>query len=216
MRLAAAVLAAAVALPACASAARPAALGAAPTAAEGSWYSGTPSGRMDYDRMGPYVALSLIQSMEDFDTGGTGVSADDADPGVGIKGGLRLDPNLSVELALESVAGYQVSAGAAELDLDFTNVVVQGKYYLLTHRVQPFVFAGFGWTDAEADLSVPFFSGASISDSETGTFFRVGAGADVYLTPAFAVFGEASYNRMMGDLKDLDHFDAVIGILFRF
>jgi opacity protein-like surface antigen len=198
MRLAplAAVLAAAVALPACAS-----------PSAEGGWYSGDPSGRMDFDRMGPYVGLYGIQSMEAFDTSGTGLDADDSDVGIGVRGGLRLDRNLAVEASIESVDGYELSSGTASVDLELLNFVVAGKYYLVPGRIQPYVLAGLGWADADVD---------ALNLDDSGSFARVGAGADLYLTPAVAAFGEVTYNRMFNDLDDLDHYDLVIGLLFRF
>jgi hypothetical protein len=153
--------------------------------------------------------------MEDFDTQGSGVTASDSDASLGIKGGLRVQPNIAVELALESLNGFEVTPPGAQIDIDFVNVVVQGKVFLLPGRVQPFVFAGFGYVQAELDASTPFVPGG-FSDDESGSLFRVGAGADIYVTPGMAVFGEASYNLLGGDLKDLDHFDLALGLLFRF
>ena len=207
MRLAA-ILVAALATTGCASA-------AFTQEKDKEWYAGSPTGREEFDRVGPYIGLSLIKGMEDFDTQGSGVTASDSDASLGIKGGLRVQPNIAVELALESLNGFEVTPPGGQIDVDFVNVVVQGKVFLLPGRVQPFVFAGFGYVSAELDASTPFVPGG-FSDDESGALYRVGAGADVYVTPGVAVFGEASYNLLGGDLKDLDHFDLALGLLFRF
>ncbi|HEU4395066.1 MAG TPA: porin family protein [Planctomycetota bacterium] len=207
MRLAA-ILVTALAASGCASAAFPQDKGK-------EWYAGTPTGRADLDRVGPYIGLSLIQGMEDFDTQGSAIDTEDSDVGLGIKGGLRVQPNLAVELAIESLGGFEVTPPGAEIDIDFVNIVVQGKFFMLQGPVQPYILAGFGYVQAELDASTPFVPGG-FSDDESGSLFRVGGGADVYVTPAMAVFGEVHYNLLGGDLKDLDHFDIALGLLFRF
>ena len=45
---------------------------------------------------------------------------------------------------------------------------------------------------------------------------RAGVGTDLYITRNFALFGEVNYNEMVGDTGDLDHIDAMLGLLFRF
>src|SRR5690349_19094757 len=205
MKLAAA-LALALALPAC----------AAVSAQEGSttnrsggddFYSGSPTGRKEYGRPGGYAGIAAVQGLEQFDTSGTGLSADNSDLGFAIRGGWRTPEGLAIEGSVESVTGYSVSFGPASVDLDFSSVLVAGKYYLGKERVQPYAMVGLGY--AWVDTNAPGLD-------DNAAFVRIGAGADVYITKDVAAFGEVNYNRMTGDLKDLDHVDLVVGFLFRF
>jgi len=201
MRLAplAPFLAAALALPACAS-----------TPGQNKkeeWYSGDPSGVMKYDREGPYIGLEGIQGHEAFDLSGTGLTSEDSDVGIGIRGGLRLDPALAVEISVESVTGYKLSSGPVETDLDFLNFVLAGKFYFSPTRIQPYAIAGIGFTEADVhDLDL----------DEDGTVARIGGGVDIYVTPAVAVFAEGTYNRGFSGLNDLDSYNVMLGLLFRF
>ena len=205
MKLAAALLLA-LALPACAAVS---AEGGSTTRRSGDdgWYAGSPTGRKEYGREGGYAGLAGVLGFEQFDTGGTGLSAGDSDLGFAVRGGWRTAEGLAVEGSFESVTGYTVSAGPAETDLDFTSFSVAGKYYFSPDRVQPYAMVGLG--HAWVDTDIP-----GVDDD--GAFVRLGGGADFYLSKEVAVFGELSYNRMFGDLKDLDHVDFVIGFLFRF
>jgi opacity protein-like surface antigen len=200
------VLALTLALPACASVY---AEGGSTTNKSGddTWYAESPTGKKEYGREGGYAGIALVQGFENFDTAGTGVSADDSDVGFAIRGGWRTAEGLAFEGSLESVTGYELSAGPASIDLDFTSLSFAGKYYLSPDRVQPYAMVGFGWAWVDTDV-------AGLDDD--AVFIRIGGGADFYLNKDVAVFGELSYNRMTGDLKDLDHVDFVIGVLFRF
>jgi len=205
MRLAA-VLVLALALPACASFAPE---GGSTTNKSGGddFYSGSPTGIKEYGRKGGYGAVAAIQGIEEFDTGGTGLSADNSDVGFAIRGGWRTPEGLAVEGSIESVTGYTLSAGPSHIDLDFSSFSVSGKYYLAKEKVQPYALVGLGWAGVDTRVS-----GRDANDA----FIRIGVGSDFYLTKDVALFAEVNYNRMTGDLKDLDHVDLVLGFLFRF
>jgi opacity protein-like surface antigen len=164
------------------------------------------AGGMDFDRPGAYGGVSLIQGFEDFDTPG-GTSANDSDLGLGLRGGVRLRRNLAIEGVIEDVRGYEIEAGPASEDLDMLTVGVQGKYYFATDRVQPYGLAGFGVARADVDR---------FDLDESGTYFRIGVGADLVLTRDVAAFGELQINRMFGDIEDLDYASFHVGLAFKF
>jgi len=201
MRLAS-VLFLALALPACASV----------SAGDGSakseeWHGGSSAERREYGREGAYVGFGLVQGMENFDAGGSGVGYDDSDIGIAFRGGWRTADGIAIEGSIEDVRGYGIHAGSFRDEVDIASFSVTGKYYFTDGRLQPYALAGLGyaWLDSR-------FSGAD----EDGAFLRVGGGAEFYFTRNFAGFGELNYNRMMGDVKDFDHLDILIGLLYRF
>lgn len=82
-----------------------------------------------------------------------------------------------------------------------------GKFFLAENRFQPYLLAGAGL--ARSDVRHFDFD-------DDGWFARGGLGLDVYLTLNVALFGEANYNWMQGDTKDLDNIAIMAGIQFRF
>ncbi len=201
------VLAFALALPACAA---PSYEGGSSTDLKGGgeeWYSGSPTGRKEYGRKGGYAAVGVVQGFEQFDTGGTGLDADDSDLGITLRGGYRNAEGLAVEGCVESLTGYGLDAGIASTELDFAKVGVRGKYYLGKGQAQPYAFVGvgYGWVDTD----IP-----GIDDN--GVFVNLGVGVDVYLSMDVGVFLEGGYTRTTGDIKDLDTMDIAGGVIFRF
>lgn len=168
--------------------------------------AGAAGGPQDFGRRGPYAGLGLIQGFENFDTPG-GVSADDSDVGIGLRGGMRLDRNWAVEGVLESVGGYEIDAGPFSEDLDMLTLGGQGKYYFSQEKVQPYAMAGLGLVRADID---------NFNLDDSGTYFRIGGGADVYVNRDVAIFGELNINTLFGDVHDLDYFAFQIGVLWRF
>jgi hypothetical protein len=200
MRLLAALVLA-LALPACATRWAPQEKGE-------EWYPHSPTGKKEYGRKGAYASIGGVLSKENFDTSGTGLSAGDSDPGFAFRVGSRLEENVAIELTAENITGYELRGFGTSVDLDLWSVGVQGKYFFSDQRVQPYALVGLGAASADVDM---------LDLDDSGSYFRVGAGADVYLGDKdIAVFAELAYNRMMGDLKDLDHIDFIVGVLFRF
>jgi hypothetical protein len=205
----AAVLVLALALPACAAVSAEGGSTTSKTGGEEEWYSGSPTGRKEYGRPGGYAAAGVTKGFEQFDTGGTGLSASDSDLGITIRGGYRNKDGLAFEGCIDSVTGYTVDAGGpASVDLDMASFGLRGKYYLGKQQVQPYAFVGAGYTWVNVD-------GLGINN-DNGIFVALGAGVDVYMTLDVGLFLEASYNRTTGDIRDLDHVDISGGIIFRF
>lgn len=163
-------------------------------------------GEDDFARPGTYVGVSAVKGMEQFRNLGP-LDASNSDVGVGLRVGQRIDPRFAVEVAVDQVPGYELSAPGASADLDVTSVAVQGKYFFTEDRVQPYALFGLGWTEMDVDA-------AGLDNSEA--FVRAGAGVDVYLSRNVALFGEATWNVPAGDLDDAEHIDFQMGLLFRF
>jgi len=204
----AAVLALALSLTACAAVS---AEGGSTTNKSGTtdeWYSGSPTGRKEYGRQGGYGAIGIVQGLEQFDLGGTGLDASNSDVGITLRGGWKTPEGLAFEGCIESITGYSVDAGpGASLDVDTASFSFRGKYYLGKQKVQPYAFAGVGyeWVDTKV---------TGLDDN--GIFVEIGAGVDVYLTLDVGVFVEGGYHRTTGDIKDLDSVNIAGGVVFRF
>lgn len=160
--------------------------------------------RTSFSREGIYVGAYVIQSYEDFAFQG----ASDSDLSGGIRGGYRLSPGLALEGNIEEVNGFSIGSGPARSDLDLTKVGVAAKLFVATERFQPYFVFGGGVAHSSVDGPIHF--------DHDGTYLRSGFGMDVYLSPRFAVFGEANYNRLMGGVDDLNHVDMQVGLQFRF
>jgi opacity protein-like surface antigen len=160
-----------------------------------------------YGRPGLYVAAGGFRGFENFDTAGSTIRAKDSDIGFLVRGGIRIADPFAVEVSLEDARGFNLEQGSSSLDVNIASVVATGKWYFATGMLQPYLLGGVGW--ARADVETLDLDG-------TAAFFRVGAGVDLYISHNVALFGELNYNRMTGDLRDLDHYDAVLGIMLRF
>jgi outer membrane protein with beta-barrel domain len=171
------------------------------------WYPNSPTGVKEYGRKGGYGSAGVIQSFENFDTAGTGLSASDSDVGFALRAGARLEKNVAIELSAESLTGFGLRGAGGSVDLDMWSVGVQGKYFFSDQKIQPYGLFGFGVANAQVD---------DLSIDDDGTYIRLGGGADFYVNKDVAIFGEVSYNRMLGDLKDLDHVDFIVGVMVRF
>ena len=129
----------------------------------------------DYERNGFYVGLGGSYVIENFGSQGPilgGVS----NGGAGnARVGYRLHENASVEVMAEIVEGLDYSADSVVPDA--WTVGVNGKAFLETGRVQPFLMVGMGMMRAE----VPEREGEVIFLSADEDFAaRFGAGLDVY------------------------------------
>ncbi len=72
--------------------------------------------------------------------------------------------------------------------------------------IEPYAMIGIGILDIDQDLR----------HGEDDFAFRGAAGVDFYLTPRWALYGEASYLLGTGDVSDFDYATFGGGLLFRF
>lgn len=161
----------------------------------------------DHDRPGIYAAVGGFRGFENFDTAGTTLRAKDSDIGFLVRGGIRVAEPFAVEVSLEDASGYNLEQGSSSLDVDIASVVAQGKWFPVRGMLQPYLVAGVGW--ARADVETLDLDG-------TAVFYRGGLGVDLYLSSNLALFAEVTDNRLTGDIRELDHYDAALGIVFRF
>ncbi|HIA15089.1 MAG TPA: hypothetical protein EYN74_09450 [Nitrospirales bacterium] len=143
-----------------------------------------------------------------------------------VKAGYRIHPRFSLELdALiarefstpgqsfltdESPPSVPASGGGQDLtqeSLQFEGVAytVNGKGYLLTGRVQPYLNMGIGVLDGKLD-------GSSRSD----VILRPGGGIDAYVTNHILAYVEASYLWGFGEVRQFDTIPITIGIQYKF
>jgi opacity protein-like surface antigen len=160
-----------------------------------------------FAREGVYVEGAAMRSYEHFHVPDRDVRSGNSDLGFAARLGYRASDRFAVEVSGEDTRRFRVAEGSDEAELDLWSAAVQGKLFLLTERFQPYLLAGAGW--AHADVRRIDLEGA-------GPFARAGAGADLYLTESIALFAEAHYDRLGGAAGDLDHVDALAGILIRF
>jgi hypothetical protein len=166
----------------------------------------------EFSRDGVYLGAYGLKAYEDFEVtaSGSGTDADvgDSDLGAGARLGVRFLDHVAVEVFYESVQGFEVEDNNVSADLDLAQAGVAAKLFPFTGRFQPYLLAGGGAATADID-------GAFNADDDGG-FLRAGLGLDVYLTANLALFAEANYNHMTGGTEDLDHVDAMLGLMFRF
>ncbi|MGH0034518.1 MAG: outer membrane beta-barrel protein [Myxococcota bacterium] len=148
-----------------------------------------------WGRPGPYVGLSFAWPAT------VGVDSDDHDGdfGVGYGGALHVGQRLHPRFAVEGVAeftratgfgsalGQALTGGDKADELTSTALTVNGKFYVFTSRVQPFLLAGVGGgvthferSNSRTDDTIGYFAG------------RLGIGLDLYATPAVVIGFELS------------------------
>jgi hypothetical protein len=182
----------------------------------------------DYGREGGYVGLGGTYLFESFDTddieddiedglaaaGFPGVNASvDVDDTWGLN--ARLGGRFGSWFAMELVGDW---FDEADVDVDLSGagpgvsadveawaVTYNLKGYLLTGRVQPYVLAGGGYLDIDAD------------EVDAGDFtWRLGGGYDFYTTENIVLNLEAAYYVPTGDVRDFDFITVGLGLLYRF
>jgi hypothetical protein len=170
-------------------------------------WSGTASALDDeYGRSGPYIGAGVGYAFQQFDGAAGSPSPDDA-WGYHLAGGFRFNEYFALEVSWEHFPEFQNSSG----DVEVWMAAVNGKFYPLYGRVQPYLAAGAGWSgvdDARASTPVP---------RETMAFAaRFAGGLEVYITRNLGGFVEASYFLPTGDLSDFDMVPLSFGMFWRF
>jgi opacity protein-like surface antigen len=169
----------------------------------------------DYDRFGFYIDGGASYAMQFFQ--------DDhgLDPTNGwamnFRGGYRFDPNWAAEVHLEYYFGefeFETpnNPSGADLErLDGVNVTAQGKWYILSDWVQPYLVggAGVGFYHLE-----PFLD--RTGDWDMGPIIRGGPGVDVYITRDLLLMAEVNYVLPFADIEDFHTLAITFGGGFRF
>jgi opacity protein-like surface antigen len=154
-----------------------------------------------YSRSGGYVGLGGAFAVELFSAIG------DQDDGSAImfRGGYRGYSWLAVEFLGEVLPQFE---GTDSIDNDANGfaVTVNAKLLLPLDRFEPFAMAGIGILNIDQDLR----------NRKDDFVFRGAVGLDFYLTPHWALYGEAAYMLPTGDVSDFAYSTFGGGILFRF
>lgn len=157
----------------------------------------------DFDRFGVYASVGGVyafdlyeKEVEDAFDGEVEVDIEES-AGVTARLGVRLLSALAVELHYEWVDDYDIdlrdtlSPVTSTISLAQHTLTANAKVYLPFWRVQPYILAGVGFQQLEADGAVQL-GRLSLQQKYSDIVLagRVGLGLEVYLTEHIAVFGE--------------------------
>ncbi len=154
------------------------------------------------DRAGGYVGVGGAFALQNFSTPG---SQDDSGS-ILFRAGYRGDPYLAVEFLGEVLPGFE-GDDSVDNDVNGFAVTANAKLLLPLGRVEPWLMAGIGFLDIDAD---------SNDETREDFAFRSAAGLDVHLTPHWALYAEAAYMLPTGSVKRFDYATFGGGVLFRF
>jgi opacity protein-like surface antigen len=168
-------------------------LGAAPVAAEEE------PEELAYSRPGGYVGLGGGYAVENF----SGHGPYDDSGSILFRAGYRGLPNVAVDFLGEVLTEFESDRYR---DVDGYAVTVNLRLLLPLGRFEPYGSVGFGVLSINPDDA----------HREDDFAFRSAVGLDLYLTPRWALFGEAAYMLPTGDVKDFDYATYGAGFLFRF
>jgi opacity protein-like surface antigen len=168
-------------------------LGAAPVAAEEE------PEELAYSRPGGYVGLGGGYAVENF----SGHGPYDDSGSILFRAGYRGLPNVAVDFLGEVLTEFESDRYR---DVDGYAVTVNLRLLLPLGRLEPYGSVGLGVLSIDPDDA----------NREDDFAFRSAVGLDLYLTPHWALFGEAAYMLPTGDVKDFDYATYGAGFLFRF
>lgn len=160
----------------------------------------------DYARSGPFIGLRFSYGIEDFDRPGD-TDVDDS-AGFGVYLGQRVDPHFAVGLQWEYMGGFEVSQGSVNSEVVTNTLMADGRFYLLTGRIQPFLQVGFGWVHVDDE--------EGIFDDGDAFGVRGGGGLEFYLTERVVLSAGADYVVPATDVDDVRYVSVHGGAMFRF
>ena len=162
----------------------------------------------------PRLSLGLGGSIvyENFDTGIDDLTFDESS-GLNAKVGYRISDNFALELDYLLIDGFKADMyGVEALELDGHVFTINAKLYPFTGPVQPYGLLGMGI----ADLEIKDTLGMGLSESESDTVLRAGAGVDILINRNLTFFTELSYYLTQGDIEDTDFLPLTAGIKITF
>lgn len=152
-----------------------------------------------WSRPGGYLGVGGTFALQDFDG-----SYDDSGS-IMFRAGYRGLPNVGVEFLGEVLPEFD-DRDSRDDDVSAFAVTVNGKLLLPLGRAEPYLMAGIGILDIDEE-------GRSRRDDFA---FRAAGGLDFYLTPYWAIYGEAAYLLPVGEVDDFPFATFGGGLLFRF
>jgi hypothetical protein len=168
----------------------------------------------DYARPGVYLGGGFNYAFEMFDEiqGAKNIDVDNTF-GFDVFAGYRLHPNF----AAEGLFQYH-----HEFDMDPNghyggwSMTANGKAYILTGRIQPFVLAGLGYIDIDKARRPRHVSPPLAAPSGNDFVMRFGGGVDFYINEMVAIGPEAAYVLPFGQANNLDMTTLSLDVRFRF
>ena len=171
-------------------------------------------------RSGFYLGAGGIYAKETFDNT-NGINIDSA-PGFNFRMGYRIHQRIAIEAMGERVNAFDLNfrsarGGVFEGETNTWTGTVNGKFFVLTGKFQPYALLGVGAMVGQTKVNANIF-GNSISESVTLNDFvvRYGAGLDIYFTENWLGYLEVSNVQPTGDVNDINYFASGGGIQYRF
>ncbi|NKB81035.1 MAG: outer membrane beta-barrel protein [Nitrospirales bacterium] len=163
-----------------------------------------------YDQSGFYAGVGGLYAIENFDA--NGIDIDNA-PGFNFRVGYRLTSHWAVEAMGERVDDFDFRVSGVNGSVDTWTGTLNGKFFFLTDRFQPYGLFGLGFMRGHVRASSAF---GSASATETDLALRFGGGVDSYITEHWLINTEVSYVLPTGDIDDIDYVSLGLGIQYRF
>jgi len=185
---------------------------------------------IDRDDNGLYVGVGGALGVDNFDMDELddiaeqyGAGNVDVDNAWGISGriGYYLRPWLALEVSAEYFDDFGTDRGdevSVDADIELTTYMVTAKLVDRFYSARPFVCAGLGYMDVNADVDVegPGFI-ASESESYSDLCGKLGLGLDVLVNPHISVGTEVAYVLGLGDVEDFGYLDwTILQIAYHF
>ena len=157
---------------------------------------------LSFSREGAYLGVGGTFAMENFD----GIPGNQDDSATVIfRAGYRGYSWLSVDLLGEVLVPFEDDS-VQDNDVDGYAVTVNARVIAPLGRVEPWVMFGIGFLDIDEDRR----------NRQDDFAVRPAAGFDLYITPHWAIYGEAAYMIGTGDVSDYDFATFGGGIQYRF
>jgi hypothetical protein len=157
--------------------------------------------QLAYSRSGGYIGVGGTFAVESF----SAIGNQDDGASVIFRAGYRGYPFFAVEFLGEVMPLFE-GTDAIDNDVNGFAVTVNAKALWPLGRAEPYAMVGIGILDIDQD----------IRNRRDDFAFRGAAGVDFYLSPSWALYGEAAYLVGTGDVSDFDYATFGGGILFRF
>jgi len=156
---------------------------------------------------GPYIEVGGAYVFENFGRSTNMVGSDYGDSGgYQVRAGYRINPWVAVEGEWEHDVSFQDNLEASIYDL-----TVNGKFYPLATRVQPYALVGMGWINGLND--------STTREDQSSLGFRFGLGVEAYITKSMGVAAEAGYvlpaTGYLGS-HDFDTIPLSLNVFYRF
>lgn len=162
--------------------------------------SGTASVRAEEETVfggkGVYASVGGVYGVENF-----GFSGYDGSGGYDLRGGYRIADMFAVEGEWQHFTKFEAT-GAGGVDLEAYALTLNGKFYPLAGRIQPYALVGLGWFHGQADKVSNTYHAGSVGS-------RFGLGVDVYFTQRLGAAVEAAYLLPLSGSMASDDFDVI-------